>query len=255
MALYLRTILVAVLTLICASARLARPQTASKSSAKSSSKYKSQLSADAKLYLENDFTGALEKFQQLDKEVPGNARIQYYLGLCAMRLKDRESAAKYFELMKKYASDDQSNLLADTWLGRIERHQKRISDNYSIPAPVVDKENEPVARVSWFYTNWCPKCKRFRALFDEAVNAFPSVKFEQFNSEDPDNWELVSTYKVRSYPTLVYFGKNGKIIENFAGAPMGNTFNIHLTSLGATPATLTPASQSEQSAGKQGKTK
>ncbi len=216
-----------------------------------------QLSDDAAIYLSGEYDTALAKFQQLDKDAPENARTQYYLGLCSMRLRDQEAAAKYFELMKKFAKDEQSKLLAETWLARIERHQKHISDNYSISAPTVAKENEPVIRVLWFFTNWCPKCKRFREHFNNAETLFPSLKFEQINSEDPQNWELVSKYKVRSYPTLVYFGKNGKIIENFAGAPMGNTFNEHLMSMGAKPAepSLPSVDDGSQSLTKQGKTK
>lgn len=208
------------------------------------------LNSAAKLYLDGKIEDAKTAFETLSKKQPDNGRVHYYLGVCLMRLHDRDNAEKEFDWIEQHASDSQLKLLADAWLGRIQRHRKHISDNYSIAAPALAKDHGPVTKVFWFYTNWCPKCKRFKSVFEQAQRQFKTVSFSKFNSEDPDNWKLVSQYKVRSYPTLVYFDKKGIAIENYAAAPMGDTFAIHLKDLGAMPSgSPSAAGSATQSAG------
>jgi thiol-disulfide isomerase/thioredoxin len=194
--------------------------------------------AAAKLYLDGNIEEAKTAFEKLSKKQADNGRVHYHLGVCYMRLHDRENAEKEFDWIKKNSKDEQLQLLADAWLGRINRHRNNISDNYSIAPPLVAKQHGPVTKVFWFYTNWCPKCKRFRTVFEETQKQFKTVSFQKYNSEDPANWGLVSKYKVKSYPTLVYFDDKGKVIENYAAAPMGNTFAVHLRDLGAKAETL-----------------
>lgn len=213
-----------------------------------------ELNACAKLYLDGNIEEAKSSFAELEKKQPANDRVHYYLGICLMRLHDRENAEKQFAWIKANSKNEQLNLLADAWLGRLDRHRHHISDNYSVAPPVVAKEHGPVSQVYWFYTNWCPKCKRFRTVFEETQKQFKSVKFEKYNSEDPDNWDLVSKYKVKSYPTLVYFDAKGTVIENYAAAPMGNTFAIHLKDLGAKPLSLSgAAARADQTANRYAK--
>ncbi|MBX9722988.1 MAG: thioredoxin family protein [Candidatus Obscuribacterales bacterium] len=187
----------------------------------------------AKQYLDGQFDQSLAAFQSLSKTDPNNAKIRYYIGLNEMRLKDRDKAGNEFDWIYDHTSDPALKAVAQTWLNRLERHRLFISDNYSIGRPVVDPHHAPVTSVKWFYTNWCPKCKRFKPVFEQTAPRFKSVNFEKFNSEDPANWTQVAKYHVKSYPTLVYFDKDGKIIENYAAAPLGATFAIHLQELGA----------------------
>lgn len=187
----------------------------------------------ARTYLDGDYEKAASLFESLAKAEPKNARIQYYLGLSYMRLKEREKAGNAFEAADSLTNDEALKLIAQTWLFRLDRHRKKISDNYSVARPEVAKEHGPVTKVFWFYTNWCPKCKLFKTSFETAKEKFKTVRFTSMNAEDPKNWNLVAKYKVKAYPTLVYFDGKDKVIENYAAAPMGNTFEHHLSDLGA----------------------
>lgn len=193
----------------------------------------SQFEKAAAMYLDGSYEQSVSALKELALKDPNNAMIHYYLGLCQMRLHERDKAGIEFEWIDEHTKDQALKAIAQAWLGRLERHSKHISDNYSIARPVVDPKHEPVAKVYWFFTNWCPKCKRFKSIFEETKPLFKNLSFGKFNSEAPENWSLVSKYKVKSYPTLVYFDKNGKVIENYAAAPLADTFRIHLQELGA----------------------
>lgn len=193
----------------------------------------SSLESGARAYLEENYESALRNLERALKSNPNDGKAHYYAGLCYMRMRDKDKAEEYFNWIETNSSDPQLKLLAKTWLARIDRRRKHIGDGYSIGPPHLAKEHGPVTKVFWFYAPWCPKCKRFKEIFEFATKSFPGVKFEKYNAEDLKNWDLVSKYEVRSYPTLVYFDKKGKVIENYAAAPMGDTFARHLVSLGA----------------------
>jgi thiol-disulfide isomerase/thioredoxin len=72
------------------------------------------------------------------------------------------------------------------------------------------------------FTTWCGPCKRMAASVfpDEAVGEFYNanfinVKMDMEKGEGPD---LSQRYGVRSYPTLLYIGADGKVVHNSSGA-------------------------------------
>jgi thioredoxin-related protein len=72
------------------------------------------------------------------------------------------------------------------------------------------------------FTTWCGPCKRMSAnVFpDEAVGEyynsnFINVKMDMEKGEGP---ELSQKYGVRSYPTLLFIGSDGKIVHSSSGA-------------------------------------
>ena len=72
------------------------------------------------------------------------------------------------------------------------------------------------------YTSWCGPCKRMakdifpqKAVGEVYNAAFVNVKMDMEKGEGPG---LAQKYGVRSYPTLLYIGADGKVVHNASGA-------------------------------------
>lgn len=72
------------------------------------------------------------------------------------------------------------------------------------------------------FTTWCGPCKRMAAnVFpDEAVGEFYNANFInlKIDMEKGEGPGLAQRYGVRSYPTLLYIGADGKVVHNGSGA-------------------------------------
>jgi thiol-disulfide isomerase/thioredoxin len=78
----------------------------------------------------------------------------------------------------------------------------------------------PAPKVIDLYTDWCGWCRAFEPIFLQAQAKYGSqVYFVRANGEAAENRELVKKYKVRGYPTLLYFDDSGKLVKRGAGAP------------------------------------
>lgn len=74
-----------------------------------------------------------------------------------------------------------------------------------------------------FYTQWCGFCKQMKSeTFSDSQTAKLSLKYFnaiQIDAETKEGRELAAKYFVDSYPTIVFFAENGKLIgrnEGFA---------------------------------------
>lgn len=185
-----------------------------------------------KSYLENDYGQARSDLEDILKKEPNNGQAHFYLGLAEVRLSDKDGAEKDFKWVVDHEKDPVLKGVAQIWVGRLDRMRKGWNHGKLSP-PVVDPNHGPVSKVILFYTNWCPMCRGFETPFEQAKGVFKKIKFEKYNTEMKENWPLVAKYDVKAYPTLVYIDDTGKIIENFAGAPQGSGFAVHLRQLGA----------------------
>jgi thiol-disulfide isomerase/thioredoxin len=72
------------------------------------------------------------------------------------------------------------------------------------------------------YTAWCGPCKRMAAnVFpDQAVGEFYNPNFInlKIDMEKGEGPEIAQKYGVRSYPTLLYIGADGKVVHTGSGA-------------------------------------
>ena len=75
-----------------------------------------------------------------------------------------------------------------------------------------------------FYADWCPFCRKFKAIFETSANSSTNSqqKFYESNIDDDDNplWERFS---IEAVPTIIAF-KKGKIISR-RDAKMGVGLN------------------------------
>ena len=66
-----------------------------------------------------------------------------------------------------------------------------------------------------FYTDWCPSCRTLTTVLDRAAGNFSEVSFGRVNVEEEPM--LMSTYHIRSVPTLMVF-RRGKSVAESVGA-------------------------------------
>jgi thiol-disulfide isomerase/thioredoxin len=70
------------------------------------------------------------------------------------------------------------------------------------------------------YTVWCGWCHKFEPLFKQAQSKYKGrITFERIDAEASGNEEFVNTYKVRAYPTILFFDADGKLLTRIDGAP------------------------------------
>ncbi len=78
------------------------------------------------------------------------------------------------------------------------------------------------------FTSWCGPCRRMSAnVFpDEAVGEFYNANFinMKVDMEKGEGPELSQKYGVRSYPTFLYIGSDGKVVHTGSGARPAESF-------------------------------
>jgi len=78
------------------------------------------------------------------------------------------------------------------------------------------------------YTSWCGPCRRMSAnVFpDETVGEFYNANFinMKVDMEKGEGPELSTKYGVRSYPTFLYIGSDGKVVHSGGGARPAEAF-------------------------------
>lgn len=68
-----------------------------------------------------------------------------------------------------------------------------------------------------FYTEWCGPCRKLAPRLETLAQTNNNVIVVKANAENDSLETLVVKYKVRGFPTLIFF-KDMKIVDNFAGA-------------------------------------
>ncbi|HEY9791542.1 MAG TPA: thioredoxin domain-containing protein [Candidatus Obscuribacterales bacterium] len=70
------------------------------------------------------------------------------------------------------------------------------------------------------YTIWCGWCHKFEPLFKQAQTKYKGkITFERIDAEAAGTEDFVKTYKVHSYPTILFFDAEGHLLTRIEGAP------------------------------------
>lgn len=70
------------------------------------------------------------------------------------------------------------------------------------------------------YTDWCGWCKKLEPMMAVAQQKFAGqVEFRRINAEAPESAEFCKKLNIHSYPTIVYYDAQGKLVEIGHGCP------------------------------------
>lgn len=78
------------------------------------------------------------------------------------------------------------------------------------------KKNNKKDNLLFFYANWCNHCQKSKPIWESAkkdtnIQQF-NLNFVDVNGEDEINRELLETYNIKEYPTVILERDNKKII-------------------------------------------
>lgn len=66
-----------------------------------------------------------------------------------------------------------------------------------------------------FWATWCPPCKVFEPIFEQASEKHPDIAFAKINADEEQ--ELAAAFNIQSIPTLMIF-REKVVLASQAGA-------------------------------------
>lgn len=85
--------------------------------------------------------------------------------------------------------------------------------------------------IVFIYANWCHHCTKFKPTYSQIANVYSSLMgFYIVDSENPSSKDIVNKY-VNSYPTILIFDKNLKLISSYKGNRSLHEFSAYLCRL------------------------
>ncbi len=107
----------------------------------------------------------------------------------------------------------------------------RLNPSYVANKEFVEKDAGQEAELYYFYTEWCPHCKKATPIWKELQSKYENAPINNtkiyFRSIDCDkNEKVADEFKVEGYPTIKLV-KNGQIIE-YDAKPDMNTLEEFL---------------------------
>ena len=111
---------------------------------------------------------------------------------------------------------------------------KKYVDNKEYVEDVGDKNKKKVADLYYFYTTWCPYCKKARPEWDAIKDQYKekningwSIIFIEIDCEEQD--EVAAKFGVDEYPTIKLIREN-QIVE-YDAKPNRDTINEFLNKM------------------------
>ncbi len=87
-------------------------------------------------------------------------------------------------------------------------------DEHSFQSDVLDASHEHLVMVD-FWADWCPPCKALTPVLERIAHDFGG-RFLLAKVEVDENMRLAGHYKLRGFPTILFFWQ-GQQIEHFSG--------------------------------------
>ncbi|MCM1291882.1 MAG: thioredoxin family protein [Prevotella sp.] len=81
-----------------------------------------------------------------------------------------------------------------------------------------------------FSASWCPPCQQLKPIYAKLTNEFKD-QITMITVDVDENPEMAAQFNVKAIPTIIFFDKNGKIIDTNSGFIPENELRNKLNSL------------------------
>jgi tetratricopeptide (TPR) repeat protein len=203
------------------------------------------------LYNKGEYAAALPILITTIKASPTDPLYHYYLGLCYDRLHSGGSAKGQFVWVARHSKDKRLRSYAETALhgnssivstgtrAAVEPASEPAADSSSNSTSASNGASSdanygvssrlPYGRCKiYFFESANKESQQFAPIFDAAARSYRgSLNFQRLDVSDPATVSLLRTYKVNTFPHLIYL--DGKGTEIYNEGP--RTFNTRLTEL------------------------
>lgn len=184
------------------------------------------------------YSAALSGFQKVAGNNRSDILSHYYMALCYQSTNQHALASREYQWVATYSKDPALKAKAQagaTQLSKVSSGSSGSASSNSSSGPFLGMTPEGIPlrkkseyangrlKVTEFYTQWCPICKKYDPNFKQAQSTYAGkCDFKQLDAEDPSNRDLVEKYHVKSFPTTVMADAAGKPVNIYVGATSAN---------------------------------
>lgn len=109
--------------------------------------------------------------------------------------------------------------------------------DFNLSKKSIKNPNKPLS-VLFIYLDWCTHCRNFKPIYNETAKILgSSVGVYQIDSDKSP--ELMKSFNISHFPTILLFDKNGKLIKEYTGPRQDpNVFIASLCKMALCPSSV-----------------
>ncbi|HMP54681.1 MAG TPA: thioredoxin family protein [Candidatus Melainabacteria bacterium] len=183
-----------------------------------------------------DYKSALNYCNQAIRANPTDVGAHYYKALSLHYMNQISQAKQEYEWVAKTGNNSLA-ANAQKALAGLEKRSSSYQGSGSSSASSgttstsssggYSRYSSRKPKVLDFYTTWCGPCKMLAPILETVERSYSGrVEFQRLDAEAPQNASLVSQYKIKAYPTVIFLDRNGKEAQRMRGVPGGSEAEV-----------------------------
>ena len=182
-----------------------------------------------------DYKSSLNYCNQAIRANPTDIGAHYYKALSLHYMNQISQAKQEYEWVAKTGNNSLAANAQKALAGLEKRNSSyqgssgssSASSGSSSSSGGYSRYSSRKPKVLDFYTTWCGPCKMLAPILETVERSYSGrVEFQRLDAEAPQNAALVSQYKIRAYPTVIFLDRNGKEAQRMRGVPGGSEAEV-----------------------------
>lgn len=194
----------------------------------------SNLASAVAAFKSKDYKSTLTYCNQAIRANPTDVGAHYYKALSLHYMNQISQAKQEYEWVAKTGNNSLAACAQKALAGLEKRSGSYQGSSSSSASSGTSSSSGGYSRYSSrkpkvldFYTTWCGPCKMLAPILETVERSYSGkVEFQRLDAEAPQNAALVSQYKIKAYPTVIFLDRNGKEAQRMRGVPGGSEAEV-----------------------------